>query len=459
VKQVLDMIYDKERDERAALARAASKRKRTPEDSEIRSDAKKERIHGEGDEEVDPSEYASLDYLPIESFMADAVEEDLEKRLCLVLLIPNEAALVGHIIGRGGVTVKEAKSRCGADIRVESDKFLAPGTPDRRIAVRGSVKTISYAAQYVLQLVKDKVDGPDAGKNTKDTLKFVVPDQSAGRLIGQKWAHMRELEQASKTRLQVLGKTQLPSQNTGRVIQAQGTFEAVCHAFYLCAKTVVEKVDFPEVWQTGDPTKDPSGRRDPERSRGERPPPIERRGDDRDPRNPNRPYVNERERPGRFAEGPPPSRFSGPPPQPPFGAPAVDPMIGAQRLGPFGPTGGPPPGAPSFRGFDEFAGGGQSGFSSGGPPPAIKASQTKTEIEIPETSVGFVFGRKGCQIREIRQRSSAAIDSTKKDDGADHRILTVSGSLSAVKMAVDMINDLVLEWGRREREQQFQQRR
>ncbi|CAM9519407.1 unnamed protein product, partial [Heterosigma akashiwo] len=66
----------------------------------------------------------------------------------------------------------------------------------------------------------------------------------------------------------------------------------------------------------------------------------------------------------------------------------------------------------------------------------------------PEGCVGFVFGRKGTQIREIRLRSGAGIESRKDPDLPGQRVLALSGSLRQVEEAMRMINDLVLEWGR-----------
>jgi len=172
----------------------------------------------------------------------------------------------------------------------------------------------------------------------------------------------------------------------------------VAHAFYLCARLVVEKIDFPEIWIEGDPTKG-----DPRAGAMDRgPPPRERR---------ERSYDRE---PERFVD-------RGPPPP--------------QRRGDGGFSGGPGPG----------------GY--GGPPPMDGVTQkaTTTEIEIPEGCVGFVFGRKGTQIREIRLRSGAGIESRKDPDLPGQRVLALSGSLRQVEEAMRMINDLVLEWGRRER--------
>jgi len=462
VRKVLGVIYDKEDDEKRAH-REKRKREREAEDARSDSEKKKRTVDSSHDDE-----YASFEKLPIDKFCLNDEVDDT--KLNLVVLIPNGALLVGHIIGRGGNTVREAKNRSGADIRVESDKFLAPGTPDRRIAVRGTVKRISFAVQYILRLIKDKVGYSDEDPDAKqELLKFVVPDQSAGRLIGQKWANMKEMEQQTKTRLQVLGKTQLPSLMTGRVIQAQGSFEGCCEAFYLCARTVVEKIDYPDVWQTGDPTKDPSGRRDPPKGtpRGDVPPLPERvdRWDDRvDPRDrERRPFNMDRDRDrgrdrDRYDDLPPASRY------PVQSAPDVDPLITAARMGGgYGARGGAasPRGYSGDTGRAAAAGGYGSGLGGGGASGASSysgfgavgsSSTTTTEIEIPELSVGFVFGRKGCQIREIRERSGARIDSSKSDTASNHRILAVAGSVSAVKMAVDMVNDLVLEWGRRERD-------
>merc|ERR1711957_1109239 len=68
------------------------------------------------------------------------------------------------------------------------------------------------------------------------------------------------------------------------------------------------------------------------------------------------------------------------------------------------------------QGYDGGRGGG-GGFSAGG-------AQENVVIPIPDTLIGYVIGRGGTTIKEIRQQSRAMIKISDKQPGANERIIT-----------------------------------
>merc|ERR1712166_1597310 len=78
--------------------------------------------------------------------------------------------------------------------------------------------------------------------------------------------------------------------------------------------------------------------------------------------------------------------------------------------------------------------GGGGGFSAGG-------AQENVVIPIPDTLIGYVIGRGGTTIKEIRQQSRAMIKISDKQPGANERIITITGAQGANEIAVALINE------------------
>merc|ERR1711957_154543 len=85
------------------------------------------------------------------------------------------------------------------------------------------------------------------------------------------------------------------------------------------------------------------------------------------------------------------------------------------------------------QGFSGGRGGG-GGFSAGG-------AQENVVIPIPDTLIGYVIGRVGTTIKEIRQQSRAMIKISDKQPGANERIITITGAQGANEIAMALINE------------------
>mmetsp|Transcript_5180 Transcript_5180/g.7877 ORF Transcript_5180/g.7877 Transcript_5180/m.7877 type:complete len:481 (-) Transcript_5180:348-1790(-) len=354
---------------------------------------------------------------PLTSFFQ---EDELDlKTVSIIVLVPNEGNVVGHMIGKGGASVKNVMSQSGANIKIETDEGYQVSNGERRICLQGTVRSISLAQQMLIDLVLEK--NVQLGRRF-DTVRIIIPDQSAGRIIGKGWCTMHELEAQSAAKFQILGKTQLPSLVSGRVINIVGDPAGLARAFYLISRKVISKVDFDQIWLGGDPTSGKNAVSVPPQGGG-----------------------------GGGAYGGP-------------GAASQELMAGLAALAQQGGGGQAAQMAAGLLGSALVKG--QSGTFPGAGMPGDRSSfyaalsqqpqlapsgdtgETQT-MEIPETSVGFVFGRGGNQIRAIRERTGTSINSSKKTpDGS--RVLEVRGSPQAVAAAMQLVNVLVQDWARRQ---------
>eukprot|EP00640_Fibrocapsa_japonica_P001650 CAMPEP_0113944080 /NCGR_PEP_ID=MMETSP1339-20121228/30624_1 /TAXON_ID=94617 /ORGANISM="Fibrocapsa japonica" /LENGTH=478 /DNA_ID=CAMNT_0000949147 /DNA_START=114 /DNA_END=1546 /DNA_ORIENTATION=+ /assembly_acc=CAM_ASM_000762 len=379
--------------------------------------------------------------------LPDLISDDSldDKKVSIILLVPNDSQVVGHIIGKAGSHVKQIMHECKANVvveRVDGDHNL----PDRHISVMGPVEKVLKAAGRILDMAREKLYGTPQPKNP-DTVRLLVPDEAAGRLIGKKWTYMRELEESSGCRIKMQAKANLPSNYIARVLQIQGSVDGISKALFRITRTIVAADDLPPIWCAGNPMNrmsmggpgGPGGPPPPGPPGGPGP-----RGRDGPPLPP--PPPGPRGMDFDMMGGPPPPRggrgMDGPPP--PGGADLYPPGGFRDNFRDDMPPPGPPP---------PLGPGGPGGYDvmGGGDPPSLNLTKTTTEIEIPEESVGFVFGRGGNQIRDVRQRSGAGIRSDTKT-ATGHRVLVVNGSMQSVQMAAGMLNDLVTAWARREKE-------
>jgi len=65
-------------------------------------------------------------------------------------------------------------------------------------------------------------------------------------------------------------------------------------------------------------------------------------------------------------------------------------------------------------------------------------------VPIPEVLIGYVLGRKGSVINEIRTKSKASIRISGKVAGSHDRTITISGTVQANELAVKMIQAALL---------------
>ena len=159
------------------------------------------------------------------------------------VLIPNHAA--GSIIGKGGANIAEVQQSTGARIKLSPNNDYYPGTQERVGLIMGEVETINKMLNFVIEKIRQ--EPPAMRLNPAMTydrerakqMKIVVPNSTAGLIIGKSGATIKYIGDQTGARIQVSQKNAetVPGE---RVIGITGTLEQVQAACAVIAAKVQE---------------------------------------------------------------------------------------------------------------------------------------------------------------------------------------------------------------------------
>ncbi|KAF2347372.1 K domain type 1 [Trinorchestia longiramus] len=129
----------------------------------------------------------------------------------LKILVPSVAS--GAIIGKGGETIAQLQKETGARVKMSKANDFYPGTSERVCLITGNVDAIITVLTFVMEKVKEKPD-PNAkadfeGKNSADRekqLKILVPNSTAGMIIGKAGAYIKQIKEESGAYVQISQK-------------------------------------------------------------------------------------------------------------------------------------------------------------------------------------------------------------------------------------------------------------
>lgn len=133
--------------------------------------------------------------------------------------------ITGSVIGKGGEEIKAIKAKTNALINVAKAGQNYPGTTDERpIAIRGN----KQAMMDVIMFVQDKIYKSDkCDDERKRIVKLVVPDTSAGRIIGRGGETVKRLRSTWGVDLSPTGKGETPDDLDERIVSADGEWDNV----------------------------------------------------------------------------------------------------------------------------------------------------------------------------------------------------------------------------------------
>ena len=162
------------------------------------------------------------------------------------VLIPNHAA--GSIIGKGGANIAEVQQSTGAKIKLSPNNDYYPGTQERVGLIMGEVETINKMLNFVIEKIRQ--EPPAMRLNPAMTydrerakqMKIVVPNSTAGLVIGRSGTTIKCIGDQTGARIQVSQKNAetVPGE---RVIGITGTLEQVQAACAVIAAKVQEDPD------------------------------------------------------------------------------------------------------------------------------------------------------------------------------------------------------------------------
>ncbi|VDN07831.1 unnamed protein product [Thelazia callipaeda] len=127
------------------------------------------------------------------------------------VLIPSAA--VGALIGKGGETMRNLKSESGCRLQMSKNQEVYPGTNERICLVKGKIASVLKVSNVILEKIREKVDNntpsdifDHKGMERKNEMKLVVPNTSAGMVIGKSGARIKEIREQTGANIQVYPK-------------------------------------------------------------------------------------------------------------------------------------------------------------------------------------------------------------------------------------------------------------
>ncbi len=149
----------------------------------------------------------------------------------LKILVPNYAA--GAIIGKGGQNISQLQSTYGAKIRLSPNNDFYPGCQERIAVITGDVDKVIDLHKYVMDKIRQESSpnddgrsrygrGPNIDEGRAKQVKIIVPNGTAGLLIGKGGSMIRSLMDASGARIVLSNKDheQVPGE---RVVTVSGS--------------------------------------------------------------------------------------------------------------------------------------------------------------------------------------------------------------------------------------------
>jgi len=166
---------------------------------------------------------------------------DEEDEVYLKMMIP--APVAGGVIGRGGDKIGQIQKEANVRMKMSKNNEHYPGTQERLCLIIGSIKAVLKAHQMVVERMQEK-DGLSQICNRDSELqervnqiKVVIPNTTAGFLIGKSGATIKNIKDESGAHVQISSKqTDLPE----RIVTIDGDPERRIKALSMIVRKIAE---------------------------------------------------------------------------------------------------------------------------------------------------------------------------------------------------------------------------
>lgn len=159
------------------------------------------------------------------------------------MLVPNYAA--GSIIGKGGANIAQVQQTTGARIKLSPNNHYYPGTQERIGLIIGEVANLITMLEFVIDKIRQEPQQAKMNANIQfDTdraqrMKIVVPNSTAGMIIGKGGAVIKSYSEQTGARIQISQKD-AESVAGERIVCVSGTEDQVKAACAIIATKVQE---------------------------------------------------------------------------------------------------------------------------------------------------------------------------------------------------------------------------
>lgn len=156
----------------------------------------------------------------------------------LKLLIPSSAA--GGVIGRGGEKIAQIQKDANVRMKMSKANDYYPNTNERICLIIGSVRSVLRAHDYIIERIQEKPETKSqssADEERVNQVKILIPNTTAGLLIGKGGAYIKQIKDESGAFVQISSKqTELPE----RIVTIDGDAESRNKALSLVVKKIAE---------------------------------------------------------------------------------------------------------------------------------------------------------------------------------------------------------------------------
>ena len=146
-------------------------------------------------------------------------------QILLKMLVPAYAA--GSVIGKNGQTITHLQKETGVNIKLSKAKDFYPGTTERIALIQGKYDGVLLVLRFIIDKVYEFPIPKDMVMQNAERakqVKTIVPNTTAGLIIGKKGATIKTIMETTKAKVQLTQKPDSPSmqQLLERVITVVG---------------------------------------------------------------------------------------------------------------------------------------------------------------------------------------------------------------------------------------------
>lgn len=171
-------------------------------------------------------------------FEDDNVNLSIPGQLILKVLIPGYAA--GAVIGKGGQIIVQLQKDSGAVIKLSKAKDFYPGTQDRVVLIQGTAEGLMKVQNTIIEKVYEFPVPKDLAAIIGDRpkqVKIIVPNTTAGLVIGKSGSTIRTIMEESGS------KVQLSQKPDGVTVQERViTIKGEKHQLIAASNIIIDKI-------------------------------------------------------------------------------------------------------------------------------------------------------------------------------------------------------------------------
>ncbi|KAK6202836.1 PAB1 binding protein [Scheffersomyces amazonensis] len=143
------------------------------------------------------------------------------------------------IVGKKGETINHIRDK--ANVRISVSENLRD-VPERIISVKGPAENVARAFGLITRTILEEPEDEPASVNSQQyNLKILVPHPMIGYIIGKQGVKFREIEENSAAKLKAAEQA-LPY-STDRVLSITGVGDAIHIAIYYISQVIIEHQD------------------------------------------------------------------------------------------------------------------------------------------------------------------------------------------------------------------------